>query len=77
MAETWSLLEHHHLFRARNPARELDDGYHLAGMQAVLGSPPLEFLTRSERSLEFWDTDGMCRPPFPESPINSIICFNF
>ncbi|KAJ5355463.1 uncharacterized protein N7496_012675, partial [Penicillium cataractarum] len=47
----WDLFEHRHLFRARNAARELDDGYHLAEMA------PVEFL-RSERSLLFWDESG-------------------
>ncbi|KAJ5551643.1 hypothetical protein N7535_000412 [Penicillium sp. DV-2018c] len=64
----WDLFEKHHLFRARNPARELDDGYHLAEMQAVLGSPPVEFLARSERSLLFWDENGKWKGavPIPE-----------
>lgn len=52
------MLEHHHLFKARNPDRELDDAYHLAEMHAVLGAPPLEFLTRSDKSFQFWDKDG-------------------
>ncbi|KAL3465080.1 kinase-like domain-containing protein [Aspergillus heterothallicus] len=54
----WDLFEHRHLFKARNPERKLDDGYHLAEMQAVLGAPPIEFLSRSEYSLEFWDESG-------------------
>ncbi|CAG8122735.1 unnamed protein product [Penicillium salamii] len=54
----WDLFEHRHLFKARNSARELDDGYHLAEMQAVLGRPPAEFLGRSERSHLFWDHNG-------------------
>lgn len=61
MTEIWDLFEHRHLFRARNPERILDDEYHLAEMQAVLGSPPPEFLARSERSRQFWDKDGLCR----------------
>ncbi|RDW64490.1 uncharacterized protein DSM5745_09901 [Aspergillus mulundensis] len=54
----WSLFQRRHLFHARNAERELDDGVHLAEMQAVLGPPPLEFLARSERSLLFWDENG-------------------
>ncbi|CAG8938723.1 unnamed protein product [Penicillium salamii] len=54
----WDLFEHHHLFKARNSARELDDGCHLAEMQAVLGRPPAEFLGRSARSHLFWDKNG-------------------
>lgn len=59
MAKIWDLFEHRHLFRARNPACKLDDGYHLAEIQAVLGSPPHEFLVRSERSHRFWDKNGL------------------
>lgn len=58
----WDLFEHRHLFKARNSARELDDGCHLAEMQAVLGRPPAEFLGRSERSHLFWDKNGSCNP---------------
>ncbi|KAK1143748.1 hypothetical protein N8T08_006149 [Aspergillus melleus] len=36
----WDLFEHRHLFRARNPEGKLDDAYHLAEMQAILGAPP-------------------------------------
>ncbi|CAG7916448.1 unnamed protein product [Penicillium olsonii] len=69
----WDLFEHRHLFRAQNPARELHDGYHLAEMQAVLGSPPLKLLGQSERSHQFWDEKGLCDYP---STINSIIFSN-
>lgn len=58
MAQIWDLLEHRHLFRARNSAGNLDDGFHLANMQTVLGSPPLKLLRRSQRSYEFWDAKG-------------------
>lgn len=34
-------------------------------MQAVLGNPPVNFLDRSERSLQFWDKNGLCSHPFP------------
>jgi hypothetical protein len=67
IAEIWDLFERRHLFRARNPERKLDDGYHLAEMQAVLGNPPLEFLAQSERSLQFWDKNGLCGIFLPES----------
>lgn len=63
MAKIWDLFEHRHLFRARNPEGKLDDGYHLAEMQAVLGDPPPEFLARSERSLQFWDEMGLWSSP--------------
>ncbi|KAL3469759.1 kinase-like domain-containing protein [Aspergillus californicus] len=61
----WDLFEHHHLFRARDPEGKLDDGYHLAEIQAVLGDPLAEFLARSERSLHFWDGMGKWKGPAP------------
>ncbi|KAL4780116.1 kinase-like domain-containing protein [Aspergillus varians] len=66
----WDLFEHRHLFRARNPEGKLDDGYHLAEMQAVLGDPPPEFLARSERSLQFWDEMGKWKGPAPAPDYN-------
>lgn len=64
----WDLFERRHLFKARNPEGKLDDWCHLAEMHAVLGSPPVEFLARSERSHEFWDQDGTWKGavPLPE-----------
>lgn len=62
IAKIWDLFEHRHLFRARNPAHKLDDEYHLAEMHAVLGSPPPEFLVRSEKTLQFWDKYGVYHP---------------
>ncbi|QQK43716.1 protein kinase, putative [Penicillium digitatum] len=69
----WDLFERRHLFGARNPARELDDGDHLAEMQAALGSPPVEFLLRSERSFLLWDKHGNWKGRLPAfSPTNVI-----
>ncbi|PKY06388.1 kinase-like protein [Aspergillus campestris IBT 28561] len=64
----WDLMERHHLFKARNPDRRLDDGVHLAEMHALLGCPPREFLSRSEKSLQFWDANGQWKgaAPFPD-----------
>ncbi|KAJ5362917.1 hypothetical protein N7541_003761 [Penicillium brevicompactum] len=70
----WDLFEHRHLFRARNSACELDDGCHLAEMQAVLGSPPAEFLARSERSCLFWDENGGWKgaPSIPDNDLHAL-----
>ncbi|KAJ5706374.1 kinase-like protein [Penicillium majusculum] len=70
----WDLLERRHLFRARNSAGNLDDGFHLAKMQAVLGSPPLKFPRRSERSYEFWDAKGNWKgvAPIPKSNLETL-----
>ncbi|GAQ42029.1 kinase-like protein [Aspergillus tubingensis] len=65
----WDLSEHRHLFKARNDEGKLDDGQHLAEMQAVLGRPPAEFLARSARSLPFWDANGLYNPPMPEAVV--------
>ncbi|EED23885.1 protein kinase, putative [Talaromyces stipitatus ATCC 10500] len=54
---TWDLFEHRHLFKARNPDRELDDSHHPAEMHVVLGKPPTDFLSRSEHSSRYWDKD--------------------
>lgn len=57
MAKIWDLLERRHLFKARDYDRRLDDGVHLGEMHALLGSPPREFLARSEKCLQYWDED--------------------
>ncbi|PWY64201.1 kinase-like protein [Aspergillus eucalypticola CBS 122712] len=58
----WDLFEHRHLFKARNDEGKLDDGQHLAEMQAVLGRPPAEFLARSAKSPQFWDANNLSSP---------------
>ncbi|PWY91764.1 kinase-like protein [Aspergillus sclerotioniger CBS 115572] len=69
----WSLFEQGHLFQARNPEGRLDDGHHLAEIQAVLGSPPSQFLARSERSTQFWDASGQWKGlvPIPKYDLGS------
>ncbi|KAB8213320.1 kinase-like domain-containing protein [Aspergillus novoparasiticus] len=66
----WDLFEHRHLFRARDPEGNLNDGYHLAEMQAVLGSAPPALLARSERSLQFWDENGKWKGTAPVPDYN-------
>ncbi|GLB02225.1 hypothetical protein AtubIFM57258_003567 [Aspergillus tubingensis] len=63
----WDLFEHRHLFKAQNDEGKLDDGQHLAEMQAVLERPPAEFLARSARSPQFWDANGLYNPPMSEA----------
>ncbi|KAK4983622.1 hypothetical protein LTR50_007105 [Elasticomyces elasticus] len=55
----WDLFEHDHLFRGRHAGNEYNDGYHLAEMVALLGPPPLDFLRKSENSLQYWDKNGL------------------
>ncbi|RAL14126.1 uncharacterized protein BO97DRAFT_433244 [Aspergillus homomorphus CBS 101889] len=68
------IRNHRHLFKARNPEGRLDDEYHLAEMQAVLGFPLPEFLARSERSLRFWDKSGKWKgaAPLPDKTIEAL-----
>ncbi|PYH94469.1 kinase-like protein [Aspergillus ellipticus CBS 707.79] len=70
----WDLFEHRHLFKARDPEGKLDNGYHLGEMQALLGSPPLEFLARSENSIQFWDNSGKWKgtAPLPDKNIEAL-----
>jgi serine/threonine-protein kinase SRPK3 len=53
----WDLLEGGHLFFAKKN-RILDDEQHLAEMISLLGPPPLEFLKRSKRCDQYWDSQG-------------------
>ncbi|RDH36682.1 protein kinase-like protein [Aspergillus welwitschiae] len=70
----WDLFEHRHLFKARNDEGKLDDGQHLAEMQAVLGRPPAQFLARSERSPQFWDANGQWKGavPIPDYDLETL-----
>lgn len=54
----WDMLEVNKLFKCHSPEGVFDYAYHLAGMVAIMGPPPVEFLKRSEISKEFWDADG-------------------
>ncbi|KAF4765680.1 hypothetical protein N7455_004101 [Penicillium solitum] len=73
-AQIWDLLDRRHLFRARNSAGNLDDGFHLAKMQAVLGNPTLKFPRRSERSYKFWYAKGNWKgvAPVPKSNLETL-----
>lgn len=53
----WDLLEGGHLFFARKNGI-LDDEQHLAEMVSLLGPPPPEFLTRSKKCYQYWDSQG-------------------
>ncbi|PYH34226.1 kinase-like protein [Aspergillus neoniger CBS 115656] len=70
----WDLFEHRHLFKARNDEGKLDDGQHLAEMQAVLGRPPAEFLARSARSPQFWDANVQWKGevPIPDYDLETL-----
>ncbi|PYH66775.1 putative protein kinase [Aspergillus vadensis CBS 113365] len=54
----WDLFEDHHLFDGRGPDGCHSDAQVLAEMVAILGPPPVEFLRKSPRSLEYWDSSG-------------------
>lgn len=55
----WDLFEDHHLFDGRGPDSFHSDAQLLAEMVAMLGPPPVEFLRKSPRSLEYWDSSGI------------------
>ena len=65
--QVWDLFENDHIFRGRDQSKsEYDEAHHLAEMVALLGPPPLHFLQRSERSLQYWDENGwllLLKPP--------------
>ncbi|KAM5436234.1 hypothetical protein McanMca71_000014 [Microsporum canis] len=66
----WDLAESQHLFFAKK-YRVLDDEQHLAEMVSLMGPPPLEFLRRSKKSHEFWDSQGNWKGtvPIPEQSL--------
>ncbi|PMD61934.1 kinase domain-containing protein [Hyaloscypha bicolor E] len=60
----WGLLEGGHLFFAKRN-RILDDEQHLAEMVSLLEPPPLEFLKRSEKCYQYWDSQGNWKGSVP------------
>ena len=61
--QLWDLYQGGRLFFARKNGK-LDDEQHLAEMVSLLGSPPPEFLERSEKCRQYWDADGRLNRPF-------------
>lgn len=53
----WDLFEGRRLFHAAKNGL-LDDEQHLAEMVSLMGPPPKSFLERSEKSRQYWDSDG-------------------
>ncbi|KAI0904055.1 kinase-like protein [Ustulina deusta] len=69
----WDLLEKEPLFRIYdNESPDQNDAHHLAAMTALLGPPPPEFLTRSEKTAKFWREDGQWKGPVPLPPKTSF-----
>ncbi|THX66867.1 protein kinase [Aureobasidium pullulans] len=57
LMQIWDLFEGSSLFFAvRNDS--LDDELHFAEIVALMGSPPKQFLDRSEKCTRYWDSDG-------------------
>ncbi|KMP05674.1 hypothetical protein CIRG_05355 [Coccidioides immitis RMSCC 2394] len=56
----WDLLETGNLFFARKDGL-LNDEQHLAEMVSLLGPPPLEFIRRSDKCLQYWDENSFSR----------------
>ncbi|KAI1951440.1 hypothetical protein LOZ12_005829 [Ophidiomyces ophidiicola] len=70
----WDLFEPEYLFDARVTQGQYDDASHLAQMIAVLGPPPLDFLTRSNNYLQYWDVNGNWRglAPIPDISLEGL-----
>ncbi|KAK0104963.1 hypothetical protein ONS95_005224 [Cadophora gregata] len=68
----WDLLEGGHLFFAKKHG-VLNDEQHLAEMVSLLGPPPPEFLKRSPKCSQYWDSQGNWNGsiPIPEQSFDS------
>ncbi|KAL4898978.1 hypothetical protein BDW74DRAFT_171823 [Aspergillus multicolor] len=55
----WNLFERKNLFYARDANGEISDSHHIAGMVAVMGLPPREFIRKSEYAKKFFDGEGI------------------
>lgn len=58
IVQIWDFFFKTHMFRNKGPDGKPSLAHHLAEMVALLGPPPLKFLQRSEKSLQFWDEQG-------------------
>ncbi|KAK2756125.1 hypothetical protein FQN54_005533 [Arachnomyces sp. PD_36] len=61
----WDIFENMHLFDARDENKENSNLHHLAEMVALLGSPPNDFLRKSDYAPEFFDDQGNWRNAIP------------
>nr|KMM70969.1 hypothetical protein CPAG_07278 [Coccidioides posadasii RMSCC 3488] len=61
---TWDLLETGNLFLARKDGL-LNDEQHLAEMVSLLGPPPLKFIRRSDKCLQYWDENANWKGSIP------------
>ncbi|KAK2814029.1 hypothetical protein FQN50_000433 [Emmonsiellopsis sp. PD_5] len=61
---TWDIFEGGRLFFAKKNG-VLNDEQHLAEMVSLLGPPPLEFIKKSERCLQYWDDQGNWKGSVP------------
>ncbi|KAF7523764.1 hypothetical protein G7054_g11650 [Neopestalotiopsis clavispora] len=68
----WDLFEEGSLFRATKN-RRLNDEKHLAEMVSLMGNPPKEFLQRSEKCSQYWDTEGnwIAATPIPQQSLKT------
>ncbi|KAL9597305.1 MAG: hypothetical protein Q9219_005229 [cf. Caloplaca sp. 3 TL-2023] len=54
----WDIFENKHLFNARDSSGEASSLHHMAEMVAIMGTPPLDYLRRTESSWEYFDING-------------------
>lgn len=57
-SQIWHIFEGQNLFSVRGPNGDQLSEYHLAEMCAILGSPPLDYLQRTETSWEYFEPHG-------------------
>ncbi|OAL46572.1 protein kinase [Pyrenochaeta sp. DS3sAY3a] len=69
---TWDLLQGNYLFNASKDGL-LHDERHLAEMVSLMGSPPKEFLERSENCRKYWDREGnwIAQTPIPNQSLET------
>ncbi|KAI1839814.1 hypothetical protein JX266_013972 [Neoarthrinium moseri] len=68
----WSLFEGGNLFYAVKDGH-LDDELHFAEMVSLMGPPPKQFLQRSDRCRQYWDSEGkwVASTPIPDQTLES------
>ncbi|OBT53852.1 hypothetical protein VE04_07374 [Pseudogymnoascus sp. 24MN13] len=67
----WDLFQDKHMFDGRDPSGKYSNRYHLAEMVEYIGTPPVEFLQRSEEIWRYFDKQGQLLDP-PDISASSL-----
>ncbi|KAK5989763.1 putative serine/threonine-protein kinase clkA-like protein [Cladobotryum mycophilum] len=71
----WDLLESSSLFQVYDGEdKEANEAHHLANMVALLGPPPAEFLSRSDKSRKYWNDQGIIHEATSDVAVQTPIC---